>query len=392
MQHIREKGGVENVDSEGILKQIVSSHYQTLLNAEMEEHLGYPPYAGRNTGNARNGSTSKKVRTDLGEINLDTPRDRNGTFEPQVIKKRQTTATDFTEKIISLYTRGLTTREIEEHLHEMYGVEVSATFVSRATEAILTEVKEWQSRPLESVYPIIYMDGIFFSVRENGRIKKKCVYVCLGINLEGEQDVLGFWIAETESASFWVSVLNGLKSRGVDDILIACIDGLSGLTEAIASVYPKADVQLCVVHQIRNSTKHVYWKDRKAFCKDLRAVYTAPDEEAALLALEHMESVWGKTYPSSIQNWQRDWDKLVTFLRYPKELRKFIYTTNSIESLNSVLRKNTRNRKVFPSDDSLLKILYLNIRKHTAKWSKRHQWGMIYNQLVILYPERISEY
>ena len=390
LQHIRDKGGVENVDSEGILKELVSRHYQTLLNAELEEHLGYPPHAAKNTGNSRNGSSTKKVRTELGEIDLETPRDRNGTFEPQAVKKRQTTATDFTEKIISLYTRGLTTREIEEHLQEMYGIEVSPTFVSRATEAVLAEVKEWQSRPLESVYPVIYMDGIFFSVRDNGRIKKKCVYVCLGISMEGTQDVLGFWIADTESASFWVTALNGLKSRGVEDILIACIDGLSGLTEAIASVYPKADIQLCVVHQIRNSTKHIYWKDRKAFCKDLKSVYTAPDEEAALLALEHLEKTWGTRYPAAVQNWQRDWDKLVTFMAYPPELRKFIYTTNSIESLNSVLRKNTRNRKVFPSDEALLKILYLNIRKHTRKWGKRHQWGMIYNQLVILFKERIA--
>jgi len=392
LAHVREAGGSSAIDPNALCRELMQKTLQTLLDVEMEEHLGYPPHdpKGNNSGNSRNGKTSKKVRSEKGELLVETPRDRNGTFEPQIIKKRQTISTDFADKIISLYARGLTTREIEEHLREMYGVDVSATFISRATEAVLTEVKEWQSRPLEALYAVIYMDGIRFSVRDNGRVKKKCVYVCLGVDTEGRQDVLGLWMAETESASFWVTVMNELKARGVEDILIACVDGLTGFPDAIEAVYPNTDVQLCVVHQIRTSTKHINWKDRKAFCKQLKDVYTAPSEEAALGALEALEERWGKQYPASIQCWHRDWDKLVTFLRYPPELRKFIYTTNSIESLNSVLRKNTRNRKVFPNDESLLKLLYLNITKQSSKWRKRQGWSMIFNQLMILFPERLD--
>ena len=391
-ERIREAGGTSAIDVQAVFNDMMKNTLQTLLDVEMEEHLGYPAHdpAGNNTGNSRNGRSKKKVRSSQGELFIETPRDRNGTFEPATVRKRQTNLGKFEDNVISLYARGLTTREIEEHLKEMYDVEVSPSFISRATDAVTAESKEWQSRPLEPLYAVIYMDGIRFSVRDNGRIKKKCVYVCLGIDTEGRQDVLGLWIADTESASFWVSVMNELKSRGTEDILIACVDGLTGFPEAIEAVYPDTHVQLCVVHQIRTSTKHISYKDRKAFCRDLRDVYTAPTEEAALAALLSVEQKWGEKYPASVQCWHRDWDKLVTFLQYPPELRKFIYTTNSIESLNAVLRKNTRNRKVFPNDESLLKLLYLNIRKQTVKWRKRQGWAKIFNQLMLIFPERLQ--
>jgi transposase-like protein len=297
----------------------------------------------------------------------------------------------FSSKIISLYARGMSTREIEAHLRDIYGIEASASFVSRITERVQDDVKAWRSRPLESLYAVLYLDGIRFSVRETGRILKKVVYVALGITIDGKQDVLGLWIAETESASFWANVCQELAARGVKDILIACVDGLTGLPEAIGAFFPRTDVQCCIVHHIRNCTACVAWKDRKAFCEDMRAIYTAATADEAELALLSLEEKWGKKYPASVKKWKLNWEKLTTFFKYPSELRRSIYTTNCIESLNSLLRKNASSRKMFPNDDSVYKMLYLNIINSNIICRKR-DWPVIRNQLAVLFEDRIAEF
>ena len=379
-------------DGHDFVKKLTQEVYNAMLEAEMKEHLGYGWHEpeGRGSGNSRNGKLSKKVIADVGELAIETPRDRNGTFEPKIIGKRQTKLNHFSGKIISLYARGLTTREIEEHLQEIYGIDVSESFISRVTDEVKERVTEWQNRPLESLYSVIYFDGIRFNVREDGRVKNKVVYVCYGLSVSGQPDVLGLWISENEGAGFWLGICNELKSRGVRDILIACVDGLSGLPEAIESVFPQVDVQLCVVHQIRAVCKYINWKDRKDFCQDMKAIYGAPTLEAADLALEQLDEKWGKKYPAAIKSWRQNWVRLTAFFKYPIELRVLIYTTNAIENLNSVLRKNTRNRKVFPSDDALMKILYLNIFNITTKWTVKQNWGIIFNQLSMLYDQRIG--
>jgi transposase-like protein len=389
--HIKKHGGTVAVGGAEFVQNLIRTTYQAMLDAEMEEHLGYPSNgkAAKDTANRRNGKSSKTVRGDFGQVEIATPRDRSGTFTPKAIGKRQTSVDGFADKIISLYARGMTTREIEDHLQEMYGIEVSPAFVSRVTERVLEEVTEWQNRALEPLYPVVYMDGLRVTVRDEGVVKKKVVYICLGVNPVGLQDVLGMWIADSEGAAFWLGVLNDLKSRGVQDILIACVDGLKGLPEAIEAAFPKTDVQLCVVHQIRNSTKFISFKDRKAFCRDLKEVYGAPTIEAAAAAFTKIEQNWGAKYPASLQSWKNNWDRVTTFFRYPVELRRVIYTTNGIESLNSQLRKNTSNRKVFPSDEAALKLLFLNVRNCTRKWSFRQNWGMVMNQLAVMFPDRV---
>ena len=378
-----------------IIKELTRATYQALLDAEMEEHLGYEKNdrESKDTPNSRNGKGSKKIRGDFGEVELETPRDRKGTFDPQIVKKRQSSVGNFTDKVVSLYARGMTTREIEEHLREMYSVEISPQFISRATERLVTDIIEWQNRPLDKVYPVVYVDGLHVSVRSGnnaGAVTKKCVHIVLGISCDGKQEVLGLWIEESEGARFWLKVFNDLKARGVEDILILCGDGLKGLPDAVGAVYPKTDVQLCVVHQIRNATKFVSYKDRKAFCDDMRPIYTAPTVEAAELALDALERKWGHRYPMSISSWRNNWERLTTFLRYPVELRKMVYTTNAIESLNAQMRKNTSNRKVFPNDEAVIKILFLNVRNFTNKWTKRHGWDIVMNQLSMIFGERLS--
>lgn len=377
------------------MKELSKMMFQTLLDTEMEDHLGYPANdrEAKEGKNSRNGKGTKTVRGDFGEIEIETPRDRDGTFEPQLIKKRQTSVGNFSDKIVSLYARGMSTREIEDHLKEMYDIEVSAQFISRATERLMAEITDWQHRPLEAVYPVVYVDGLRISVRtgnNSGAVIKKCVYIVLGISCSGQQDVLGLWIEENEGAKFWLKVFTDLKARKVEDIIVLCGDGLKGLPEAVEAVYPKTDVQLCVVHQIRNATKYVSYKDRKAFCADMRPIYTSPTVEAAELALLELEEKWGKQYPSSIASWKANWTLFTAFYKYPVEMRKIIYTTNAIEALNAQLRKNTSNRKVFPNDDAVTKILYLNIRNFTKKWTKRHGWDMVMNQLSIMFPERLA--
>ena len=378
-----------------IIKELLKSTFQALLNAEMEEHLGYEKHSprGENTSNARNGRGKKKVRGDFGEVEIETPRDRDASFDPALIKKRQTSVGNFADKIVSLYARGMTTREIEDHLREMYQIEVSPQFITRATEKVQEEIIEWQNRPLEAVYPVVYVDGLMVSVRSGnnaGAVTRKCVHIVLGVSCSGRQDVLGLWIEESEGARFWLKVFNDLKARGVQDILILCGDGLKGLPDAVESVFPNTDVQLCVVHQIRNATKFVSFKDRKAFCADMRPIYTAPTIEAAELALAEFAAKWEARYPMSIASWRNNWGALTTFFKYPVELRKIIYTTNAIESLNAQLRKNTSNRKVFPNDDSVIKILFLNVKNFTNKWNKRQGWDIVMNQLSLIFGDRLA--
>lgn len=399
-----EKSLVEQVKAAGgtkafyakhdVIKELLKSTFQALLNVEMAEHLGYEKNApeGRNSGNSRNGTTSKKVRGDFGEVEIETPRDRDGSFDPALIKKRQTSVGNFADKIVSLYARGMTTREIEEHLREMYQIEVSPQFITRATERVQQEIIEWQNRPLEVVYPVVYVDGLMVSVRSGnnaGAVTRKCVHIVLGVSCSGRQEVLGLWIEESEGARFWLKVFNDLKARGVQDILVLCGDGLKGLPEAVESVFPRTDVQLCVVHQIRNATKFVSFKDRKVFCADMRPIYTAPTIEAAELALQEFAAKWEARYPMSVASWRNNWGPLTTFFTYPVELRKIIYTTNAIESLNAQMRKNTSNRKVFPNDEAVIKILFLNVRNFTNRWSKRQGWDIVMNQLSMIFGERL---
>lgn len=397
-EHVRRlvqaQGGMKFItDPKQLVNGMVKDVLETMLELEAEEHLGYAKHdpAGRRSGNSRNGSTTKTVRGDFGEVEIQTPRDRAGTFEPKIIAKRQTTVGDFGEKIVSLYARGMTTREIEEHLQEMYGIEVSPQFISRATEHLHQQVVEWQGRPLERVYPVVYVDGLRVAVRTDKGVVKKCVYVVLGVTVMGRQEVLGLWIEETEGARFWLKVLNDLKARGLVDILILCGDGLTGLREAVDSAYPLADVQLCVVHHVRNVTKFVAFKERKPFCADMREIYTAPTIEAAELALERLDDKWGSRYPMSIRPWRKHWDSLTTFFKYPVEMRRLIYTTNAIESLNAQMRKNIANRKVFPNDDSLLKLLFLNIRNFSNRWTKRQGWDIVMNQLSVIFGDRLRQ-
>jgi transposase-like protein len=393
LAQIREQGGTSAIDTEGIFKDLVKKTLEALLQAEMEEHLGYEKNSlqGHNGGNSRNGSTSKTVRGDFGEVELATPRDRDSSFDPKIVRKRQTSLGGFSDKIVSLYARGMSTREIEEHLQEMYDIDISPQFVSRATERIWEEVVEWQNRPLERFYPVVFVDGLRASVRtEKNGVIKKCVYTVLGISPSGKQEVLGLWVEETEGARFWLKVLNDLKARGLEDILILCGDGLKGLPDAVESIFPKADVQLCVVHQVRNATKYVSYKDRKEFCADMRPIYSAPTIEAAQQALERFAAKWQSQYPMSIDSWTRNWEKLTTFFKYPVQLRRIIYTTNTIESLHAQMRKNIHNRKVFPNDHALIKLLYLNIRNFTKKWTKRQHWDTVINQLSVMFPDRFE--
>lgn len=381
--------GAKGFDGQAIVRELMKNALETLLEAEMAVHLDAETTSERNY---RNGKTSKTIKSELGEVEIETPRDRNATFEPQIVKKHQRDFTGFTDKIISLYTRGMTTRDIAEHLKEIYGVEVSAQYISQATAAVKDEVENWQKRPLEKMYAILYMDCLRCKVKDNdsAMVQNKAVYIALGVTIEGKYDVLGLWISPNEGSKFWMQVLTDIKARGVEDILISCVDGLTGFPDAIEAVYPQTEVQLCVVHQIRNSTKYLTWKDMKAFCADLKKIYGAPDEATARLGLENLKNVWGSRYGAAIASWENNWDKITAFFRYPVELRSMIYTTNTIESVNRQIRKNTKNRGVFPNDDSLLKLIYLNIQKILEKKTSRRAWSQVRNQLAILFPERVK--
>ena len=398
-EKIRELLQVSNIDSmadiQNLFKETIAEFMENGLEAELDEDLGYSKYDYKNKEgtNSRNGHSQKTLKTSFGNIEIETPRDRNGEFEPQLLKKNQTSITqEVEEKILSMYAKGMTTGDIETHIKDIYGLDVSDTTVSRITDKILPVAKEWQQRPLESIYAVVFLDAIHYHVRSEGQIVKKAVYIAIGIDLDGKKDVLGMWVGENESAKFWATVLNGLRNRGVEDIFIACTDNLNGFSDAIAAVYPKTDIQNCIIHQLKNSSKYVSYKDLKALMADLKAVYAAPDEASALAALEFFSGKWDKKYPKISQSRQSDWANLSTYFKFPAELRKLIYTTNAIEGFNRQLRKVTKSKSVFPTDDSLFKMLYLAMIDITKKWTGRRQdWSQIHAQLSVFYADRMPD-
>ncbi|WP_180174900.1 IS256 family transposase [Acinetobacter sp. YH01022] len=366
---------------------------ETALNAELTEHLGHEKNARKSGSNSRNGYSSKTLLSDDGEIEITIPRDRDGTFEPQLIKKNQTRITQMDSHILSLYAKGMTTREIVATFKEMYDADVSPTLISKVTDAVKEQVAEWQNRPLDAIYPIVYMDCIVVKVRHNGSVINKAVFLALGINLEGQKELLGMWMAENEGAKFWLNVLTELKNRGLQDILIACVDGLKGFPDAINSVYPQTHIQLCIIHMLRNSLKYVSWKDYKAVTQDLKAVYQSPTEEAALMALDQFAQTWDDKYPQISKSWRMHWENLNTFFAYPAEIRKAIYTTNAIESLNSVIRQAIKKRKVFPTDDSVRKVIYLAIDAASKKWNMPiRDWRLAMSRFIIEFGDRLSNH
>ena len=382
-------------DIQDLFKETIAEFMESGLEAELDDELGYGRYDYRNkdTDNSRNGHSSKTLRTSYGDVEVAVPRDRKGEFEPQILKKNQTSVSrDIEEKILSMYAKGMTTGDIETHIQDIYGIEVSDTTISRITDKILPIAKEWQQRPLEAVYAVVFLDAIHYHVRSEGQIVKKAVYIALGINLDGKKDVLGMWVGENESAKYWTTVLNGLKNRGVEDIFIACTDNLTGFSAAIGAVFPKTEIQNCIIHQLRNSSKYVSYKDIKALMADLRSVYAAVDEPAALDALDAFSTKWETKYPKISRSWRENWANLSTYFKYPQEVRRLIYTTNSIEGFNRQLRKVTKTRSVFPTDDSLFKMLYLAMVDITKKWTGRQRdWSKIHAQLSIYFAERMPE-
>ena len=349
-------------DIQNLFKETIAEFMQGSLEAELDEELGYEPYdvKNKNTENSRNGHSKKTLRTSMGKVEIDIPRDRNGDFEPKILPKNQTSISqDMESKIISMYAKGMSVSDIENHIRDIYGLEISDTTVSRITDKVLPAAKEWQQRPLESIYAVVFLDAIHYRVRSEGQIVKKAVYIAIGIDLDGKKDVLGMWVGENESAKFWAGVLNSMRNRGVEDILIACTDNLTGFSQAIEAVFPKTDIQNCIIHQLRNSSKYVSYKDIKALMADLKKVYTAVDEEAALNALDEFAAVWDSKYPRISKSWYDNWANLSTYFKFPQELRKLIYTTNTIEGFNRQLKKVTKSKSVFPTDDSLFKMLYL---------------------------------
>ena len=382
-------------DIQSLFKETIAEFMEKGLDAELEGELGYSKYDYRNkeTDNSRNGHSSKTLRTSFGDVEVSVPRDRKSEFEPQLLKKNQASISqDIEEKILSMYAKGMTTGDIEAHIRDIYGIDVSDSTVSRITDKILPVAKEWQQRPLESVYAVVFLDAIHYHVRSEGQVVRKAVYIAIGINLDGRKSVLGMWVGENESAKFWATVLNGLRNRGVGDIFIACTDNLTGFSAAIEAVFPKTEVQNCIIHQLRNSSRYVSYKDMKALMADLKAVYGAVDEQAALDALDVFSEHWDKKYPKISRSWRDNWANLSTYFKYPQEVRRLIYTTNAIEGFNRQLRKVTKSKSVFPTDDSLLKMLYLAMMDITKKWTDRRQdWSKIYAQLTIFFADRMPE-
>lgn len=382
-------------DIHELFKETIAEFMQGSLEAELDEELGYEPYdvKNKNTENSRNGHSKKTLRTSMGKVEIDVPRDRKGDFEPKILPKNQTSISqDMEEKIFSMYAKGMSVSDIEDHIRDIYGLEISDTTVSRITDKVLPAAKEWQQRPLESIYAVVFLDAMHYHVRSEGHIVKKAVYIAIGINMDGKKDVLGMWVGENESAKFWAGVLNSMRNRGVDDILIACTDNLTGFSQAIEAVFPQTDIQNCIIHQLRNSSKYVSYKDLKALMADLKKVYTAVDEESAMSALDDFAAVWDSKYPKISKSWYDNWANLSTYFKFPQELRKLIYTTNTIEGFNRQLKKVTKAKSVFPTDDSLFKMLYLAMKDITKKWTGRRQdWSSIYAQLVIYYGDRIPD-
>ena len=379
------------VGKNGLLKQLTKAVLERALEAEMTGHLGYEKHdpVGHGSGNSRNGRGRKKLKGEFGEVELETPRDRNGTFEPQIVAKHQTRFTGFDDKIVSMYARGMTTREIQGHLQEIYGVEVSPTFISNVTEAVVDEVRAWQARPLESVYPIVYLDALHVKMRDNGMVQNRAVYLAMGVRMDGNKEVLGMWTSANEGAKFWLQVLTEIRNRGVEDMFIVCVDGLKGFPEAIETVYPKAQVQLCIVHLVRASLNYVSWKQRKRVASDLRRIYSAPTAEAAGRELDAFAAQWDATHPTISQIWRRNWTRVTPFFAFSPEIRKVVYTTNAVESLNMTLRKVIKTRAAFPNEEAALKLLYLALENASKKWRFVQGWREALNRFQILWPDRM---
>jgi len=389
---IQGKAPEEILGQTGLVKDLTRRLVERVLEGEMTAHLGYEKHAqeGRDGGNSRNGRTSKRIKTDTAELAIEVPRDRDSTFEPVMVAKGQRRLPGFDEKVIALYARGMTTREIQGHLKELYGVEVSPTLISAVTDAVMEDVRAWQARALEAVYPIVYLDAIHVKLRTGGHVESQAVYLALAINLQGQKELLGLWVGEAEGAKFWLSVLTELKNRGVQDIFIAAVDGLKGFPDAIEAVFPRTQVQLCIVHLIRGSLRYVSWKERKAVVKDLKVIYRAPTLEAAETALEAFSTAWDSRFPQISRMWRAHWTHLTPFFDYPPELRKVIYTTNAVESINAQLRKVTKHRGAFPTSDSVRKVLYLAITKASERWTRPVQdWTAALNHLSIVFEGRI---
>jgi putative transposase len=377
---------------DGILKQLTKALIERAMEGELTNHLGYEKHSvdGHNSGNSRNGKYKKTIAGDKGELEIAVPRDRNGDYQPKIIKKGDRRFDGFDEKIISMYGRGMTTREIQGHLQEIYGMEVSPDFISDVTDAVIDEVKTWQQRPLDSIYPIMYLDALQIKVKDQGRVMNKAIYLAIGVNMSGLKEVLGMWTAQTEGAKFWLGVVTELKNRGVADIFVACIDGLKGFAEAIEAVFPQTTIQLCIVHQVRHSLTYVSYKDRKAVVADLKLIYQAATLEEAQSQLERFEQIWSTRYPMIAKSWRANWSRIIPFFAFPSDIRRAIYTTNAIESLNMSLRKITKNRGLFPNDEAVFKLLYLALRNISKKWTMPiRAWGQAMNQFAIHFEGRV---
>lgn len=396
LRSIIEHYGIKTAgDAMAAVKDMFAEVLQETLEAELDTELGYPKNGSTPEGNAnrRNGHSKKTVRSELGKIELSVPRDREGDFEPVIVKRHQKEVTGIEELILGLYAKGVTVRDIQAHLNQLYGVDISPTLISNVTNRIMPVLKEWQSRPLQKAYAVVFLDAIHYKVKQEGHIVNKAVYMVIGVDMDGCKDVLGMYIGEHETSKFWLTVLNELKNRGVEDILICCVDNLTGFSEAILACYPNTEIQKCVVHQIRNSIRYVSYKDTKKLLTSLKPVYTAPSEEAALQYLDDFDKAWGARYPLVVRSWQRNWAELATFFKYPPEIRKIIYTTNMIESYHRQLRKVTKGKSVFPTDEALLKMLYLVTQDVMLRWTGRiHNWGQILLQLSVFFPDRVRSF
>ena len=380
-------------DIHTMLKSLFGGTIEQMLESEMDEHLGYDKHnaEGDLCGNSRNGYNKKTLQTQMGKTEIKVPRDRNGDFEPQLIGKYQTKSNNLEQQIIAMYQKGMSTRDIEDHLRDIYGIDASPALISRITDKIMPQLVEWQSRPLESIYPVVFFDGIVFKVRKDSKVINKCAYTVLGINMDGRKEILGIWLSENESASFWATVVNELRNRGVNDIFIACHDNLNGLSTAINSTFPKTEQQLCIIHQIRNSTKYVSYKDLKSVMADLKMIYQAPSEDDALYHLEEFGEKWDKKYPQINKSWTDNWSELSAYFKYPEDVRRLIYTTNAVEGFHRMLRKFTKTKTTFPGDDSLKKSIYLSILEIEKKWGLSiRDWGTIIGQLSIFFEERMT--
>ena len=391
------QAAAKNIKTEDDLNQfrqmLTKITVETALNAELEDHLGFAKHESSDSTNSRNGSSRKTLTTDEGQFELETPRDRAGSFEPKLVKKHQRRFTSMDDKILFLYAQGMSTREIVQTFKEMYDADVSAGLISKVTNAVIERVVEWQARPLDAVYPIVYLDCIVVKIRQDKHVINKAIYLALGVNMEGHKELLGMWLSENEGAKFWLSVLTELQNRGVKDILIACVDGLKGFPEAINTVYPETQIQLCIVHMVRNSLKYVPWKDYKGVTADLKAIYQSRTEEQALQELEKFSGQWDAKYPQISRSWRSNWENLNTLFNYPEDIRKAIYTTNAIESLNSVIRKAIKKRKLFPTDDSARKVLYLAIQAASKKWTMPiRNWKLALNRFMIEFEDRLTDY